>query len=184
MLIFTFRMFLLLLTTMELWCLCHQTLLPPSCSYTDLWVGLPLPPSPPYPTLDTSPFFEDFLFHCHSYFYLDFDIHVDDPSNLSFFLCHSCWSYLPPHLSHSCPSHPLDFVATSKVTPTSLNSSNLLYSSLNPSHKFAAHFLHYWLQLPFLLKSLIHIFSCLVTLLLSCIHMKKPKLFKLSLYNV
>ena len=124
------------------------------------------------------------LFHCHSYFYLDFDIHVDDPSNLRFFLCYSCWSYLPPHLSHSCPSHPLDFVATSKVTPTSLNSSNLLYSSLNPSHKFAAHFLHYWLQLPFLLKSLIHIFSCLVTLLLSCIHMTKPKLFKLSLYNV
>lgn len=144
--------------SLELWifdaCVIRPLHLPPSCSYTDLWVVVLLPLSPPYPTLDTSLFFEDFLFHCHSYFYLDFNIHVDDPSNQ--LLCHSCWSYLPPHLSHSCPSHPLDFVVTSQVTPTSLNSSTLWYSSSNPSHKFAAHFLHYWLQLPFLLKSLTH----------------------------
>lgn len=93
--------------------------------FTDVWVILPLPPSPPHST--HYPFFEDFdswLTVTLSYFYLDFTIHVDDRSSLGFFVSWPLqWPYPLPHLS-SC--HTQDFINTNNIVLPQISISSIL----------------------------------------------------------
>ena len=158
MLIFHFT--LLLLKTMELWCSCHQTapLLPPSCSYWPLSCSSPsTPPTIPYPWYLTHSL-KILICFIVTHFYLDFNIHVDDPSNLSL-LCHSSVDLIFPLISATPVLVILSTLWLPVTLPLQVSIQALYsyYSSNEPLPQVCSPLpLLLCLQLPFLLKSLTH----------------------------